>query len=222
MDVVAEKYRFALWFSIEGDLRYLSHRDTLSLWRKALLRSQLEMRYSAGFNPHMRLSLPLPRSVGMASDRELLLFELTEPVAVEAVFEALSGQLPEGILVLEGDYVPLKQAALPAWAAYRIDLTPRCDVERLMGRIHLFLASQEVMIERAARGRHRQRQIDSRSQVTGMELQGRALQFRISIDADATVRVNELCDYLELELPDDIVEIRRVDVGYPEFSMANV
>ncbi|MBN1844663.1 MAG: DUF2344 domain-containing protein, partial [Sedimentisphaerales bacterium] len=60
MDTVVDLSRsedVALWFDVEGDLRFLSHRDTLRCWQRALTRATVPLRYSQGFNPHPRLVL---------------------------------------------------------------------------------------------------------------------------------------------------------------------
>ena len=59
------------WFKIYGNLRFLSHAETVRLILRALTRSGVALRYSEGFNPRPRLSLPLPRSVAVAADNDL-------------------------------------------------------------------------------------------------------------------------------------------------------
>ena len=59
-------------FKIGGNLRFLSHAQTLMVFRRACIRAGIKIQYSQGFNPRPRLSLPLPRPVGVASDDELL------------------------------------------------------------------------------------------------------------------------------------------------------
>ena len=67
---IREKWAFE--FSVTGDLRFISHRDTVRVFQRALARAALPVAYSEGFNPHPRLSLPLPRAVGVASEAELM------------------------------------------------------------------------------------------------------------------------------------------------------
>ena len=61
-----------LTFRIEGNLCYLSHHETVSMLQRALIRAGVRLIYSQGFNPRPRLSLPLPRAVGVRSDCEML------------------------------------------------------------------------------------------------------------------------------------------------------
>ena len=45
-------------------LRYIGHLDLMRAMQRALRRSGLPIRYSNGFNPHIRLSFAAPLSVG--------------------------------------------------------------------------------------------------------------------------------------------------------------
>ena len=90
-------------FRIGGLLRYLSHAETLRLFERACVRAGINLQYSQGFNPHPRLSLPLPRPVGVDSDDELLTLKVhwelnpgAEQLKEQSIKDALSAQLPEG------------------------------------------------------------------------------------------------------------------------------
>ena len=69
---MTENVLLAIRFKVEGTLRFLSHAETVRLLERACVRAGLRLRYSEGFNPHPKLSLPLPRPVGVESDEELL------------------------------------------------------------------------------------------------------------------------------------------------------
>jgi radical SAM-linked protein len=66
-------------FKIEGSLRYLSHAETLRLFQRACARAGVNLQYSQGFNPRPKLSLALPRSVGVESDDEMLILRVQTP-----------------------------------------------------------------------------------------------------------------------------------------------
>ena len=200
---------------------YLSHRDTLTFWQRALARGQLPVKFSRGFNPHMRLSLPLPRSVGMVSDRELLLVEMSKYVSPKEIQQVLSSQLPEGIRIDDIEDIELGVSMNPLWADYRLQLTAGVDLDRLKDQLKAFEESDHCYVDRPARGRHPRRRLDFREQLVSLELQVSALHFRVRIDPAGTVRVNELCEYFGLGIPEHIDEIRRLAVGYPVFLIAN-
>jgi radical SAM-linked protein len=205
----------ALWFSICGDIRFLSHRDTMTLWQRALRRAGLPVRFSAGFNPHLRLSLPLPRSVGMASDCELLLFELTETVADSAAVAALETQLPDGIAILDCQAAADNIKWMPQWADYRVLLHEKVKHHEVRENIKLFVTQDHWAVERPPRGRHPKRSIDIRQAVSEFSMNPDGLFCRITIGPSATPRMNEVCQALRLDAEEDVREIRRLAVGYP-------
>ena len=85
-----------LRLAIEGDLRFISHRDTVRMLQRALARAALPVTYSPGFNPRMKLSLLVPRPVGMATEADLALMQLAEPLAAEEIQARLAPQMPKG------------------------------------------------------------------------------------------------------------------------------
>ncbi len=91
--------RCLIRFSIEGDLRFISHHDTLRLFERALARADWPVKFSEGFNPRPRLSLPLPRSVGIASEDELLVVELAQELDPNEAVRELSRHLPCGLQI---------------------------------------------------------------------------------------------------------------------------
>ena len=227
---MSDKYRVAVWYSVWGDLKYLSHRDTMRLWQMALVRARIPVYYSEGFNPHPRISLPLPRSVGMSSECELLLLDLEGNCDIESCrvgfyptrFSAsvwnpsrLQRQLPRGMDIFAAWHVPSKTRAVPQWAEYRITLSNEVDRSVLGSRIEHFLQAPTWPLWRAARGRHPRRLLDLRADVTDLKLNGQSLQCTIAVKPSGTPRIDEVLTALEINMPDAASEICREAVGYP-------
>ena len=63
---IVVKYR--LQFSKEGETKYVSHLDLVRLFTRAFKRAELPLAYSEGFNPHPKMSIGLPLSVGVTSE----------------------------------------------------------------------------------------------------------------------------------------------------------
>ena len=57
--------RMMVVFEKGETLRYIGHLDLMRAMQRALRRSGLPIRYSNGFNPHIRLSFAAPLSVGV-------------------------------------------------------------------------------------------------------------------------------------------------------------
>ena len=97
------KDTLAIRFEIRGNARFLSHLETIRVFKRALVRAGVKVCYSEGFNPHPKLSLPFPRSVGLESDDELACVLVPTASAVdsardraEQIKNSLGKELPDG------------------------------------------------------------------------------------------------------------------------------
>lgn len=64
------KYR--LRFTKTGDTRFISHLDLVRFFTRLFTRAGIPLSYSQGFNPHPKMSIALPLSVGMESECEYM------------------------------------------------------------------------------------------------------------------------------------------------------
>ena len=115
--------RVAIGFAIAGDLRFLSHRDSLRLFERALTRALLPVRYSQGFNPKARIWLLLARPVGVAGEDELLIVELAELLQPDLVRDRLAEQMPEGITLGEAYATHETRLPQPTRVSYRMTIS---------------------------------------------------------------------------------------------------
>ncbi|MCJ7729093.1 MAG: TIGR03936 family radical SAM-associated protein [Sedimentisphaerales bacterium] len=77
----AESVAVLIKFGIRDSLRFLSHIETLRVFQRACIRAGIEIQYTKGFNPHPKLSLPLPRTVGVESEDDLLYLKVLATIA---------------------------------------------------------------------------------------------------------------------------------------------
>ena len=104
--------KLRLKFSKTGRAVYLSHLDLMRTMQRVFSRAGVPLKYSEGFNPHAKISIILPLSVGTASLCEYMDFALTEDRDLSALPEALNAYMPEGIEALEAYEAPCKGAEL--------------------------------------------------------------------------------------------------------------
>lgn len=90
-------------FCKEGNAIWISHLDLMRVLQRSFRRAGLLLKHSQGFTPHPALSLALPLSVGVASQCEIMDFELEneESVEVATLAERLNAVLPEGIRIYD-------------------------------------------------------------------------------------------------------------------------
>ena len=89
------KYR--LQFTKYGDMKYVSHLDLIRLFTRIFHRADLPLSYSEGFNPHPKMSVLLPLSVGFESACEYIDVEFKDGVGMLDCMKKLKGKLPLGM-----------------------------------------------------------------------------------------------------------------------------
>ena len=100
--MLQEKETLLLKFKVMGKLRYLSHRETMSVFERALIRLGIDLYFTQGFNPRPKVSLPLPRSVGLACADDMFCAELIAGgESIESLSAKMQEQLPCRIEVTE-------------------------------------------------------------------------------------------------------------------------
>ncbi len=89
--------KFRLQFTKYGDMKYVSHLDLIRLFTRIFHRADLPLAYSEGFNPHPKMSVLLPLSVGFESSCEYIDVEFKEGVGMLDCMKKLKGKLPLGM-----------------------------------------------------------------------------------------------------------------------------
>ncbi len=79
----ARSYR--LTFEKLGDARYLSHRNTMDVLERALRASGAPVRYTEGYNPHLRMSMGPALPLGHESKHELFDVDVEDVLTKEHV-----------------------------------------------------------------------------------------------------------------------------------------
>ena len=197
--------------------------------QRACARAGIPVRYSEGFNPHPRLSLPLPRPVGVESEDELLVARLYEdPSAGDrtecetAMMQALAGQLPEGIDVLSVTLAASNASFVPKSAEYvlpvRIDADPGL-AGRLEDEIARVMASEHCMVERTSGEKKASRRIDVRRFLLSIRLQDGRLVVQHLTGEAGSIRVDEILRLFSLRTEDLAGPVRRINVVWETIKL---
>ena len=104
--------KLRLKFSKTGRAVYISHLDLMRTMQRVFSRAGVPLKYSEGFNPHAKISIILPLTVGTASLCEYMDFALAEDRDLAALPETLNAYMPEGIRALEAYEAP--RARMPS------------------------------------------------------------------------------------------------------------
>ena len=224
-------------FRIGGNLRFLSHAETVRVFQRACVRAGIEMQYSQGFNPRPRLSLPLPRPVGVESDEELLCLRCSMLDARCSILDAqsdlctlmktnLSVQVPEGCELLSVSVAKASTSFRPFSATYVLAVRPECVDDRLRATIKRLLASESLNVQRRKDTRHktpdirhktpdsRPKTVDVRDFLESIELDEDDIVVECKISSAGSIRVEEILKLLELDVEKLAAPIRRTNVQW--------
>lgn len=233
-------------FKVGGALRFLSHAETLRLFQRACVRAGINIRYSQGFNPRPRLSLPLPRPVGVESGDELLCLRLvrdascvmrdaktatdaakgasgvqdgrnTQYAILDAIKAQLSAQLPDGCELLSVAAAGAGTSFQPCSATYILTLNEEHLNEELGARIGRLLASESLNVRRRTGARNlKSKNVDVRPFLTSLELNGRGIIVECKISPAGSIRIDEILNLLGLDESKLAAPIRRTNVKWKD------
>jgi radical SAM-linked protein len=196
--------RVRVRYTKRGRLRFVSHRDFARALERALRRSDVPMAFSAGFNPHPKISYAGAAPTGVASEAEYLELALMRRVELGPLRAALDQALPDGLDVLEVvDAGPGSLADRLQASRWRVEL-PGVTVAEAEHAVNLFLASDQVMISRLLKeGR---REIDARAPIISASVSP-GIESRVSPDPN-----NAVCAILDLVVRQASPAVRPDDV----------
>lgn len=216
-------------FKIRGLVRYLSHAEMMKVFQRACVRSGFKLRYSRGYNPHPKMSIPLPKSVGLEGDEEMLCIYIerggndnssvfTESEA-EELKSALSEQLPEGCELLEVKGADESLTLHPYMVTYSLFLSegqPGPQSKRLRDRINSVLCSDEQVLERYKGPGKKVQKKNVRPFVKTIELHNNIVTVECRVSSAGSIRVDEILRLLELEASELEKPVRRTKILWKE------
>jgi len=138
------KYRFC--YAKFGDAKYISHLDLIRMFSRAFKRAGIPLTHSEGFNPHPKMAIGLPLSVGLTSECEYMDAELDRAISADDV-SALNASLPMGISISAAAerLVGTKKLADIRWATYKVTLH---DGAVSQDALDAFMARADVVVEK--------------------------------------------------------------------------
>lgn len=210
-------------FKIQGNLRFLSHAETVRLICRALVRADVPLRYSEGFNPRPGLSLPLPRSVGVAGDDELFCASIYRRDDKHgdccASFESdISSRFPADCELISVEIFDGRISPKAVGANYYFPVKPEPTDETLRRNIEdlnqNIAADEPLVVERTIDEKGRTRQIDVRNFLVSANLDSCGVIVKCTISNAGTIRPMEILKLLKLDNSALTGAIRRYSVQW--------
>lgn len=145
-------YRYRLKITKQGILKYFSHLDWQNTFLKALSRTNLNIAFSMGYNPTMKVSMGVALPLFIESDGELIDIELLEDTSTEKIKEELTKVLHENAKVLEVKKLDKNVTSIDTtvqWAEYKVDfysISELYKIEDIKYNVDKVCSSDEILI----------------------------------------------------------------------------
>lgn len=98
--------RYLIKFTKGSEIKFISHLDMLRTIQRIVAKTELDVSYSKGYNPHMATFIGQPLSVGVYSEGEYMDLDLDNEVSTEYVLDELNRCAPPSIRFLNAVIVP--------------------------------------------------------------------------------------------------------------------
>ena len=132
-------------FKKDARLRFIGHLDLMRTMQRALRRSNLPVRYSQGFNPHMLLNFAAPLSVGIVGEREIMEVPVEGNISAEAFMRIFASVMPVDLPCIDVRLVEEEHPAPMALCrAAEYSCLFETAVEGLEAAIDSFLALEKI------------------------------------------------------------------------------
>ncbi|MCJ7692370.1 MAG: TIGR03936 family radical SAM-associated protein [Sedimentisphaerales bacterium] len=205
-------------FRIYGNLRFLSHAETLTLFQRACTRADINLCYSKGYNPRPKLSLPLPRTVAIVSTDDILVLqiELSEPdsLDIDLLKSKLTKELPQGCELLDVTITEPKTSIQPTAATYELPIRNQYVTDELKSCIDNALESETLHVKRRTKKTYKTREINIRKFIKAIDLRKNNVTVECSITPTGTVRPDEILNLLKLDYDKLSAPISRKNVKW--------
>jgi radical SAM-linked protein len=208
--------RIRIQFSWGEELKFLSHLDLMRLLERSVRRANLPIGFSDGFNPHMKISMGIPLSVGMTSQGEFTDLFFEQWININHLKNKLNEVMPEGIKVLEVKLIHPQAPSLTSIinaAVYSVEIycnSPAFDFRTISLAKEEFFKKNEIIIERETK--HGKKIINIRPMIfwlkTNTEEQknstqpneSKFLEMCLQVGEKGTAKPDEVIKTLELPL----------------------
>lgn len=206
------KYRIKL--TKKGILRYFSHLDWQNTFLKALARSGLNVAFSQGFNPTMKVSLGIALPLFLESECELVDIEIYDELKPDELQLKLEKVLPEGCEIIS--IVKLDKSAKAVditaqWAEYRIKLFDGAlqNFEDLRYNMEVVLSSEEILLTKKNK-KGFLKKINVKPAIDSYRYDGNTLFMVLKTGQGSDIPALRADDLMKILAPDILFDIRRI------------
>lgn len=192
-------------FSKGPQVRWLGHLDLMRVFERAVRISKVDVAYSRGFNPRVKMSIASALPLGATADNDLISIQFTVPIEPADAIIRLNNALPDGIKLTSASVIPPPAKAPVITAgefALEISLPQGQSVDDLNSAVADLMARQTIPWERESGGKRRT--IDLREGIEELKIEADESGIRLIIRVKHlgfTVKPTEVVKLLSEEAP---------------------
>ena len=150
VQVNTEKLFLRVKFKKTGALQYISHLDLVRTMNKVIVRADLPLWYTEGFNPKPKMIFAAPLSIGTESVIEFMDVRLTERMDPAEAMARLNANMTSDMQITEAYYPETKFTDLK-WLSYSVRITTSGASEELARECERVLTAPEVKIMKSTK-----------------------------------------------------------------------
>jgi len=186
---------------------------------RALVRAHVPAAFSGGFNPRIRLSVPLPRSVGTQSvvERFCAVLSTDEPIDCPAIQSRLGAHLPTGCTLQDVWVVDGKRTFQPLGAVYVFALSqPMTAIQHqhLSACINDLQTDRPITIQRYRTKTKSHQPFEISGFVETLCSSENTITVFCRVSRKGSVRIDELMQWLHLDVADLHEPVKRTAIQW--------
>ena len=207
---VLHKYRLKI--SKNGILKYFSHLDWQNTFQKSLARTDLNIAYSMGYNPTMKVSMGVALPLFIESDGELIDIELLEDTPVEHIKSELLRVMHSSARVIEVKKLDKAASSIDTtvyWAEYKVDSDDSLyKTEDIKYNIDKVFSSDEVLIKKKNK-KGLEKTINIKNSLKSYRFENKSLFIVLRTGQQSDIPTVRIDDFLKLAGMDSNVNVVR-------------
>ena len=211
-------YRYRLKITKKGLLKYFSHLDWQNTFHKCLARTGLNIVYTLGFNPTMKVSMGIALPLFAESEGELVDIEIYDSVTNDYLKNIINSKLPKGAEIISIKQIDRYAAAVDIkaqWAEYKIipyikNLEkPLYNVEKFRYDVERVLSSNSILITKKNK-KGLEKTTDVKKSIGSYRFENDSLFIHLKVGQGSEISALRADDLMKLVNPEQIFEITRV------------
>ena len=227
-------YKYRLKITKKGLLRYFSHLDWQNTFHKCLQRTGLNVVYSLGFNPTMKVSMGIALPLFAQSEGELVDIELYDNISGKDLADIINPKLPEGARIIEVKQIEHSESAVDIsaqWAEYKItpytkkpndknthkiqanndltDIYPLYNFEKFRYDVERVLSSDSVLITKKNK-KGIEKTTDFKKSIGTYRFEENSLFIHLKTGQGSEIPALRADDLMKLVNPNQIFDITRI------------